>query len=124
MPDGKGKADVLINLDGVNDSFSEKPDDGQKLNKERSKSRLVMLPQGVIEDTKGEENASEDAGRSPGIKRRVSKDIGGDYDIEKNSYFKDSSERDKHSEKDGFNSSLGGWDINENHETKKSKKKI
>ena len=68
-----------------------------------------MLPHGVIEDTKGEDNVSEDAAN---LKRKKTKD---GNDIEKGSYFRDSFEddNDNRSEKDLFNSSLGGWDMHD-----------
>ena len=68
------KTEALINLNSAGDSFSEKPDDAPlpipKVKKAASRSRLIMLPHGVIEDTKGEDNASEDAAN---LKRKESK---------------------------------------------------
>ena len=84
-----------------------------------------MLPHGVIEDTKGEDNVSDDAGN---IKRRNSKiskkDVpDNDYDIDKNSYFRDSFDEGRATEKDMFNSSLGGWDVND-EETRRKKRNV
>ena len=62
------KTDALINLNSAGDSFSEKEEKVPKLKKQNSRSRLVMLPHGVIEE-KREDNASEDAN----LKRRNTK---------------------------------------------------
>lgn len=120
----KNKTEALINLNNVNDSFSDKKGGDQGVKPKRRNSRLVLLPHGVIEDTKGEDNASEDLGtskfRSPGKKNDINV-----YDIDKNSYFRDSFDGDDHdtkSEKDLFNSSLGGWDVND-EETRKKKRR-
>ena len=69
----KKSSNKLINLNNSYksiDSFSAKQEENPRSRKAHSRSRLVMLPHGVIEDTKGEDNASEDAAN---FKRRNSK---------------------------------------------------
>ena len=117
------KTDALINLNSAGDSFSEKEEKVPKLKKANSRSRLVMLPHGVIEDTKGEDNASEDAANLKRRNSKINKDKqdGIDYDIDKNSYFRDSFDGgspSRRSDKDIFNSSLGGWDVEETRKKK------
>ena len=66
-----------------------------------SKYKQVLLPYGVIEDTKGENEFSDDGGAFRRRKTMIEQ-----QELDKLT-FRESS--DKKSDKDTFNSSLGGW---------------
>ena len=70
-----------------------------------SKYKQVLLPYGVIEDAKGENEYSDDGGAL--LKRR--KTIIRQQDKLDQLTFRESTDDGKRRDKDTFNSSLGGW---------------
>ena len=70
-----------------------------------SGNQQLLLPHGVLEDTQGENEHSDDGGLEGYLGRR--KTLVKQKQLD-NLTFK-SSDNDKRSDKDSFNSSLGGW---------------
>ena len=76
---------------------------------------MVMLPFGVVEDFKEDEKVQEEGASKrgkPAASAREEQQIFDDQIEEKNSYFQHSSDEER-SGRDVFNSSLGGWDMND-----------
>ena len=85
------------------------------------KSRIMMLPFGVVEDLK-EDHKEGSTGEGKKSKKLSAREIYDEQIEEKNSYFHHSSEGER-SDKDVFNSSLGCWDINDEDTLRKKKYK-